>query len=240
MNDSKTEVLVIHSSRNGTLMPISKIEIGDDTIHVASKARNIGVIFDSHFQLTANIKAICRKSYWNLKKIASLRPYLNQEALKKLVHAMITSNLDYCNSLLIGLPQQSILLLQRVQNAAARMITCTSRRESARPLLRLLHWLPVQQRVEFKVLVFIYKCLHGLAPPYLEELIKLERNTRTLRSTGRIVLHVPFTRSALAYDRAFSYAGPRLWNSLPQSVQESESLNIFKAKLKTYLFANLL
>ena len=210
MNDSKTEVLVISSSRSGTEVPIPSIDIGDHTLNVSAKARNIGVIFDCHFKMVTHVKATCRKAYWNLKKIANLRPYLNQEALKKLVHAMITCNLDYCNSLLLGLPNQSILLLQRVQNAAARMITSTSRRESARPLLRDLHWLPIHQRVEFKVLVFIYKCIHGLAPAYLEELIKIQINERHLRSANRTILHVPFTRSALAYDRAFSHAGPRL------------------------------
>ena len=234
MNDSKTEVLVITSNRCRTNMPIPSINIGEHPIDVSQDARNI----DSHFQMVTHIKAICRKSYWSLKNISRLRQYVNQEALKKLVHATITSNLDYCNSLLLGLPKQSISMLQRVQNSAARVITSANykQQESVTPLLKDLHWLPIDKRVEFKVLVIVYKCIHGLAPAYLEELLKIKVNTRDLRSSNRLELDPPFTRSALAYERAFSYAGPRLWNKLPCTIKESSSINVFKSNLKTHLF----
>eukprot|EP00919_Chromeraceae_sp_WS-2016_P047779 GHVR01113210.1.p1 GENE.GHVR01113210.1~~GHVR01113210.1.p1 ORF type:complete len:159 (-),score=7.37 GHVR01113210.1:140-616(-) len=155
MNESMTEVLFISSTQFKVQVP--GITIGEHVVHVSEKARNIGVIFDSHASLIPHIETVCKKSFWNLKKISSLRPCLTH-VIKTLVHAFITSNMDYCNSLYLGLQQSSLALLQRVQNTAARVITGAKRYDHITPVLRSLNWLPVQQRVVFKALVFVYRC----------------------------------------------------------------------------------
>lgn len=126
--------------------------------------------------------------------------------------------------------------LQLVQNAAARLLTNTCKREHITPILSSLHWLPVSFRVDFKILLFVFKALNGLAPPYITEMLTLRQSNRALRSTNQLLLEVPRTRYRLWGDRAFSVAGPSLWNKLPADIRTITDLGLFKAKLKTYLF----
>ena len=115
------------------------------------------------------------------------------------------------------------------------------KRDHITPLLRDLHWLPVQQRIELKTLCITFKGLCCLAPSYLDELLTRRSAGRTLRShsNGEIMLHQPIGRTAFYGDRAFSICAPRLWNSLPSHLRASQSLNGFKVMLKTYLFKSV-
>lgn len=238
MNDGKTEFLVISSGHLKFSIPITAIQVGDSTVSVSESARNIGVEFDSRLSHESQITKVCRRSYFQIRQLSRLRQFLPRQALERLVHAFITANLDYCNSLYVGLPKWQLDKLQRVQNAAARVITGTRRREHITPILKSLHWLPVYYRIHFKILVLVYKCIHGMAPTYLSELLKGHQPTRVLRSTSRDALVTPFTKTKLVSERAFSVVGPRLWNALPQNIQCAQSLTCFKGVLKTHLFKN--
>jgi len=171
-----------------------------------------------------------------LRNISKLRRFLDQSSLECIVHAFITSKLDYCNSLFCGLPSSLISCLQRVQNIAARILTGTPRHEHIDPVLYKLHWLPVAKRVEFKTLLLVFKTIHDMAPIYLRELITQHTPSRSLRSSDQHLLKVPFTSSSLVQSRSFSVAGPRMWNTLPSDIRTVQSLCQFKSKLKTYLF----
>lgn len=191
---------------------------------------------DSNLTMNAHISSICRSSYYHLRNIGYLKRYLDQDSLECIVHAFITSKLDYCNVLFNGLPSAQINRLQSIQNTAARILTGSRKFDHVTPVLHSLHWLPVQQRIKFKALVIIYKTVNGISPCYLQELLQPYVPTRDLRSQNDNLLNVPFTNSNLIMTRAFSFYGPRLWNELPHDIKSSSSLNVFKRKLKTHLF----
>ena len=140
---------------------------------------------------------------------------LTSESTKTVVHAYVTCRPDNCNSLLLGSPKYMIQKLQRVQNCAARLEAWQLRAARICPVLKQLHWLPVEQRITFKVLLLTFKVLNNLAPPYLRQLIVPYNPTRNLRSAGRHLLEVPNVRLKSYGDRASSVAAPKLWNKIP-------------------------
>jgi hypothetical protein len=155
-----------------------------------------------------------------------------------LIVSLVLSRLDYGNATLAGIPAYQHRRLQSVMNAAAKLIHRRRRYDHVTPLLRDLHWLKAPERVDFKLAVTVYKCLHGLAPQYLVDSIQRvsEAGRRQLRSSATEALVVPYTRLVTAGDRAFSSFGSRLWNSLPYDVTAATTLPIFRSRLKTYLF----
>ncbi len=154
-----------------------------------------------------------------------------------MIHAFITTRLDYCNSLYYGVNSSSIGHLQLVQNAAVRLLTRSKKIDCITPILISLRWLPVQFRIEFKILVFVYKSLHGLAPGYLSVLVLPHNPTQSLRSGDLGLLSVCRTKLKHRGDRAFARVGPKLWNSLPLSIRTVPSLSMFKSKLKSYFLS---
>ena len=132
--------------------------------------------------------------------------------------------------------QHNINRLQLVQNAAARLLTGTKKTEHISPVLAQLHWLPVKYRIYFKTLLFVFKALNGLAPPYISELLNPHSAPRALRSQNQSLLTIPRARLKTRGDRAFSVAAPKLWNALPSHIKSSPTIAAFKSNLKTYLF----
>ena len=128
-------------------------------------------------------------------------------------------------------------MLQLLQNSAARVLTRTRGREHITPVLKSLHWLPVCFRIDFKVLLVVFKCLNGLGPSYLSELLLSYQPSRTLRSSGAGLLVVPHTKTKTHGEAAFSHYGPKLWNSLPENIRTAETVDVFKRRLKTHLFS---
>ena len=168
--------------------------------------------------MQSQIKNICRSSSLALHKISQIRKYLDRETTEQLVHAFVTCRLDCCNSLLLSLPDSQIAKLQRIQNSAARLVTRSSLRHHITPILRSLHWLPVSERIKFKVLLLTYKCIKGTAPLYLQEIIHTYQPPRTLSSSSASQLTLPVTRTKSYGHRSFTFSAPALWNSLPQHI----------------------
>jgi hypothetical protein len=134
-----------------------------------------------------------------------------------------------------GAPAASIDKLQRAQNALARVLTQSSRRTSAKPLLRQLHWLPVRQRITYKLAVITFKAMKSSSPPYLSSLLQPYVATRFLRSCAAPRLVVQRSRTDIG-KRAFHVAAPLVWNSLPDHLRLIDNLTSFKRMLKSELF----
>uniref|UniRef100_A0A8D0CS33 Reverse transcriptase domain-containing protein n=3 Tax=Sander lucioperca TaxID=283035 RepID=A0A8D0CS33_SANLU len=236
LNSNKTEVIVLGPKHHRT--SLSKYIATLDGIALASSTtvRNLGVIFDQDLSFNAHLKQTSRTAFFHLRNIAKIRNILSQNDAEKLVHAFVTSRLDYCNSLLSGCSNKSLKTLQLIQNAAARVLTRTNKRDHISPVLASLHWLPVKSRIEFKILLLTYKALNGQAPSYIEELLVPYCPTRALRSQNSELLVVPRVSKSRMGARAFSYQAPLLWNQLPTWVRGADTVATFKNKLKTIIF----
>ena len=240
LNCVKSEFLYVHSQfrRGGSLTEFS---LEDSTIPTSQSVRDLGVIVDKHLNFQQHIKNSCRSAAWGICKIGKIRKLLDQSSTERLIHAFVSSHLDYCNSLLVGLPASSIAPLQRIQNTAARLVTLTKRSDHITPVLQSLHWLPIHQRITFKILLIVYKICNNLAPSYLKDLISFRSSTstRSLRSSSTLQLsHGPRTCTRYG-DRAFSVISPSLWNKLPLHIRNADNVDKFKSSLKTYLFTQL-
>ncbi len=151
-----------------------------------------------------------------------------------LIHAFVFSRFDYCNSLYIGISQTSISRLQVVQNAADRLLSGTRKYNHISSILASLGWLPIQARVDFKLLFFVYKSLNGLAPPYVSELLQVYKPLRSLRYAEKGVLFVPRTKYKRRGDGAFAVVAPKLWNNLPLHIRYAPTLGSSKRHFKIH------
>ena len=240
LNDTKTEFLHLTSRfTSSTEAPV--LCVGEAAVSSSSSARDLGVVIDQHVSMIQQVNCICRSASFALYNIGKLRIYLDQASTEKLVHAFVSSRLDTCNSLLYGLPQNELDRLQRVQNAAAKLVTRVKGRVHMKPVLRKLHWLPIRKRIMFKILLLTFKALNGLAPQYVADMLTIYEPSRTLRSStsGGPLLKPPSVRqirTSTYGDRAFTSAAPKRWNQLPSSIRATRSAGSFKAILKTHLF----
>ena len=182
------------------------------------------------------ISSVCRASFLDLRRLASIRPYLSERTSARLVAALITSRLDYCNSVLAGLPAEQIDRLQRVQNSAARLVLKKRKLEHITPLLNELHWLPVKFHCEYKTATLAYRHFDGTLPSYLSASLCTYHTSRNLRSSNEKLLEIPKRNLVFVGDRSFSFIAPTIWNSLPASLRKFPTLSDFKARLKTFLF----
>ena len=233
LNSDKTETLIIAPEN---AIPHIKQCIGTLGASVLPKIRNLGVIFDSTMSLEHHSKLLTKNCLFQLRNISKLRPLVSKPELELIIHAFISSRLDYCNSLFTCFNKKELDRLQVIQNSAARLLTHTNRRTHITPVLAALHWLPLQFRIHFKILVLTFRVLHGQAPSYLSDLIQFYTPTRSLRSSDQRLLDIPHTHFKTRGDRSFAAVAPRLWNMLPFSLRCLDSVDTFKKNLKTLLF----
>ncbi len=135
-----------------------------------------------------------------------------------------------------GLPKGSLVKLQLIQNAAARVLMKLKKREHTTPVLMELHWLPVHQRIDYKILTLVYKALHNLTPSYISDCLSRYIPNRMLRSSSAGLLAYYTVKLKRSGGTSFSHYAPKIWNCLPNEVRESTSIHIFKKRVKTFIF----
>ncbi len=237
INDGKTVFMLIGNGPHLKKLSIDSLTVGEESIPVSDCAKNLGAAFDSAMSMKSHINSVCQSGYYHLRNIARVRKCLTSEACETVVHAFISSRLDYCNTLLSGVPDCHLNKLQRLQNSAARVITFTRKYDHITPVLYELHWLPVKKRIQFKILLLTYKALNGKAPAYITEMLSY-RESRPTRYMADRPLHIPKISCVTFGGRSFSVVAPKLWNSLPLVIRNSPSVESFKSQLKTHIFTS--
>ena len=234
LNDNKTEFLILGSPMNLAKVNCTTIQIGEDVIKSTKHVRNIGGYFDAEMKMDVQINNTCKSAWFNLRRISKIKPYLTTEQLKMVIHAYVTSRLDGYNALLAKAFKYQTDKLQSIQNCAGRLIIPGFH---ITPILKELHWLPVAQRIQFKILLLVFKSLHNHGPNYLQELLKPKKYSRCTRAADdTLILEKPSTNLKTYGERSFSYYGPLIWNNLPLHIRSLESVTSFKSELKTHLF----
>ena len=232
LNPDKTEIIIF-----GPQKVLSKLNINGSFIsssicvRFVSTVKNLGFHLDATLSFKNQIKSLKSKCFNKLINIAKMRTFLNQQQMQILVNALVISSLDYCNALYYGADCYVSKQLQMLQNRACKTIFGLKRKESVSEYMKSLHWLKIPQRIDFKILLLVYKCLNGLAPQYLSELVNY--NTISGSRTPSLFSHIPNT---LKGSHAFQYSAAYLWNNLSLDIRQSSSLDSFKKCLKTYLF----
>lgn len=228
INPDKTEIIVFlpNKLRNEHLIRGAFLE--GECIRFSNTVKNLGFTLDRFLSMESHVNGTVSLCYKLMSDVARIRNLLSDDDTKSLMHAIVSSRIDYCNSLLYGVNKSLVQKLQRVQNAAARLISKRKKRESVDDVLKDLHWLPVEQRIIFKLLTLTYKILHGLAPECLASLLCI--NSADAMLLNYVYLDTTYGR------RSFSYAAPRYWNALPQTIRNSSNVECFKKATKHLLF----
>lgn len=249
LNADKTELIWA-----GTRHSLGKLQdghgpaltLGSDTVDVANAVRILGVTVTPDLALEKHVSMVSAKCFFQLRQLRRVRRSLDSDSITTLVHALVTSRVDYCNCLLANAPATWTDKLQRVLNAAARIITDTRKFDHGLThiLQDQLHWLDIPRRVMYRLCTVVYRCLHGLAPPYLTELCRSTSDVdgrSHLRSAARGMLVTPSYKLSTYGKRAFSYAGPSTWNLLPDRLKDSElTFDGFRRLLKTFYFEQMI
>ena len=222
----KTEFIIIgQKAIRESLAPNFPVPLLQNNISPSVEVKNLGVIFNSDNSFDNHVAKVCRCDLRRIHK------FLGVETAILLANAMVSSRLDYCNSLLYGVSKSNMTKLQRVQNALCRIIFRLDKMSHVTPFLKKLHWLPIQHRILFKFNLLVFKAINLSQPPYLSALItssSLTRGNRLSISSTRPKKHIG--------RRGFAVAAPAEWNKLPQIVRSQQTIDGFRSQLKTYLF----
>ena len=240
INEDKTKFMLISSEHclNDIYTDLC-ISFSGNIITPSLNAVNLGVTFDNTMSMTAYINNIVSKGYFKLNNFWKNAGKLTYDIKLQLITTYILPLIDYCNISFIAASKLNISKLQKLLNSAVRFVfNLTGRRYrySITPYMKKLHILPVEYRIKYKVSLTVYKCFHDLAPDYLKQLLHPKVSYSHLRSCNDIYSLQTIIPNTKYGESSFSYIAPIIWNSLPQSLQLSPSLECFKQRLKSHYF----
>ena len=230
INPDKTEIIVFLPENMREEQLIYGAFLEGECIRFSNTVRSLGFNLDRFLNMEEHANSTVSLCYKLLGDVKCVRHLLSDKDTESLVHSIVSSRLDYGNSLLYGINKNVLQKYQHVQNYAARIISKRNKRQSVTDVLRKLHWLPIEQRIIFKLLTFTYKILNGMAPESFSTLI-------SIRDKDNFLLNNVYLNSSYGR-RSYKYAAPRFWNALPLNIRSSMSLDIFKRLAKNHLFNN--
>ena len=231
INPDKTEIALFRPPSLNNEIVINGIFLDGQCISFSDEVKNVGVWLDKNLLMDKHINNIVSHCYKILRDIRRIKKYLLRLHIEVLVHAVISSRLDYCNCLFINISKDNLYKLQKVQNAAARVVLGKRLRDSASLALQELHWLNIEARIMFKILLLVYKVLRG------QFSMKLSYKSFNGRPNDYLLLETPNFQTKYG-KRLFEYNGARMWNALPVQIRSEENIDNFKKAVKTLLFTN--
>lgn len=237
LNPEKSEVMLV-----GTRVQARKfaegtvVKVAGSDIPFAAKLKSLGIILDRNLTFDQHVQSVVKSCNYHIRAFRHIRPLLSREVSKSIACSVVGSRLDYCNALLYGATGKNIARLQKIQNSLARVVTGAGHRASIRPVLKDLHWLPIAERVRYKVALVTYRTLATGQPQYLADIVSEYTPSRLLRSSTQRQLARRSTNTVIG-ERAFSCASGSVWDTLPVELRKLPTLTLFKSKLKTHLFS---
>ena len=238
LNSDKTEFIIIGTKQQRhKLSNHFPVKLLDNDISSSDSVRNLGVIFDSDFSFHKHVSnnIICKSCFYHIRDLRRIRRHIPLSTAKTISNFLISSRLDYSNSLINNIAKHDLSKLKRVQNCLARVVLRAPRFPPSLLLIKQLHWLPVNYRIKFKLSTLAYRAPAIHQPPYLASLLNFSNIPRQLRSSTSQQLSIPRTKLNLG-KRALSVAAPIIWKEIPTKLKYCESLASFRKNLKTYLF----
>ena len=233
VNPDRTEYLLFNSKNINVSVSIN---LNLNTISPSECAKNLGVIFQSDMSMDKHISSVVKTCFHQLREFHNIRSFIPKSAAIIFANAFIHYRIDYCNSPFYDLPKYSINRLQKLQNSVARIVTRTSHSSHITPLLKSLHWLPVQYRINFKLCCITHRALSLGEPHNLNSLLIHRLNSHSFRSSSFNPLTLPFFNKKSNGFRSFAHAAPFLRNHLPNTISSVPTYLSFRKSLKTYFF----
>jgi hypothetical protein len=231
VNPDKTEILLFRPASLNDQVIINGVFFEEQCIRFSNEVKNVGVWLDQNLSLDKHVTCIVSHCYKLLRDISRIKKYLQKSHVERLVHAIISSRLDYCNSLFVNIGSDNHYKLQKVQNAAARLVLGKRRRDSAKAALKELHWLNVEERITFKILLLVFKVIRGQCS------MQLSYKKFNGRPNDYLLLETPNFKTRYG-KRVFEFNGSRWWNALPVHVRCEEDVEKYKKLVKTLLFTD--
>ena len=228
LNKDKTECMLIGRENNIQKIEMKELKLEEDSIPISEAVRDLGFIVDSHLKMDKHIAQVSKTCYHQIRNVCKIRKFLTVEATKTLIQATVISRLDYCNSLLCGIPKKHIKKLQSIQNFCAWIIIQSSEIWSHLSSVKtptLVNWIPN------KIL-----SLANQAPEYISQMLNYNHPSRALRSEKEEKLVQPTYKLTSCGKKAFSHQAPGIWNAIPLDIRKADSLLSFRKQLKTHYF----
>ena len=212
--------LVTHATLKHLQNADLRLHVGTDSIAPSEVVRDLGVFLNSELTMWQHMGKVASLCYYHLRRLKKVCRILGLTITSRLVSAFVTSRLDYCKALLAGVPQSTIAQLQRVQNAAIRLVSNLRPRDKVSASLREFYWLLIRYRINYKLCLMMHNAHVGRSPCYVTEMLTATvhlPNRSRLRSSASIRYELPTLRRKIG-ERAFLYSGPESWNSLPSDI----------------------
>lgn len=237
INPNKSEAILFGSCQRLRSFPsLSSVDLAGTAVPLLDTVKTLGVTLDSKLTFRPHITNLCKSCFYHIRAIRHIRSALTKNMSQTIACSLVSSRLDYANSLFVGVSDLELKRLQRIQNSLARVVMRVPLRTCSSVLLHELHWLPVEFRIKFKLACLTYKALSTSTPTYIHALLTPYIPPRCLRSSSTGLLAEPRCRTVMG-SRAFHASAPKEWNRLPLSLRSSNSLPSFKKRLKTHYFS---